>query len=98
MTAENHFVAVELEKLGKKLDRLIEDVRNQSNKIEAIKEAVDRDRKKGRRIVGAILLTLAALSWWTLGHRFTTDVHDSTSITTSGSGAKPQSGSNPSRR
>jgi hypothetical protein len=61
MIAENHFVIVELEKLGKKLDRLIEDVRNQGDKIEAIKEAVERDRVRGRRVAaGAFLVAVAA--------------------------------------
>jgi hypothetical protein len=92
MIAENHFVTVELEKLGKKLDRLIEDVRNQGNKIEAIKEAVDRDRVRGRRVAaGVLLVAVAALCWWSLGNRITMDGHNTTSVTTVGSAAKTQS-------
>jgi hypothetical protein len=61
MVNGHHFVTVELDKLGKKLDRLIEEVRKQSDKIDTIEKKVDRTRISVRRMMLFVGVALAGL-------------------------------------
>jgi hypothetical protein len=63
MIEGNHWTTVQLESIGKKLDRLIEDVRKQSEKIESIQKTVDRTRINGRRIMIGVIVLTVALCW-----------------------------------
>ena len=64
---------VELGKVVTKLDRLIEDVDKQSEKIVTLERAVDRV-KTGSIVAAAIISVVAGLFWWALGDRITTAV------------------------
>jgi hypothetical protein len=73
-TSDIRFVLVELGKVGTKLDRLIEDVGKQSEKLGKLETTVDRVRTGA--IVGAVILSgTIALFWWAIGDRITTAVH-----------------------
>jgi hypothetical protein len=72
-TSDIRFVLVELGKVGTKLDRLIEDVGKQGDKLGTLETTVDRVRTGA--IVGAVILSGAiGLFWWAIGDRISAAV------------------------
>jgi hypothetical protein len=65
MTEETRFVLVELEKVERKLDHLIDEVRGQKITIELINKSLSRS-KNGRVTIGVLVCALLALLWWSL--------------------------------
>jgi len=64
---------VELGKFGTKIDRLIDDVKIQSQKIGELEKSVDRV-KTGAIVAGVILSAVFGIFWWALGDRISSNV------------------------
>jgi hypothetical protein len=71
---DNRLVLLALEKVEKKLERLTDNIREQSGKLDAIETAARSQARTRRTLAGIFLLAVAALAWWALGDRITSTV------------------------
>lgn len=74
-TSDIRFVMNEQGKLGAKIDRLIQDVEKNGEKLGAVERTIDRFMTSVK-VAGAILSVVAIVFWWALGDRITTAVRD----------------------
>jgi hypothetical protein len=70
-------------------ERLIADIGEKSEKIDAIKKSTDRIRgRTGRIVIGILLSAVAALSWWALGDQITAAVYRGLYVVPTGNTSK----------
>lgn len=74
-TSDIRFVMIEMGKFASKVDRLVEDVGKQTDRLGLLERSADR-LKTAVIVASAIISVVAIVFWWALGDRITAAVHN----------------------